>query len=71
MLLLLIFGSGMNAMRVFDYFLPVLSLFVGKLMKESESNIIIIGILYVFMATAFAFTMIQNTHQIIPYLGWS
>lgn len=70
MLLLLIFGSGMNAMRVFDYFLPILSLFVGKLIKESESNIAIIGMLYVFMGVAFVFTMLQNTHQIIPYLGW-
>lgn len=70
MLLLLASGSGMNAMRVFDYFLPILSLFVGKLLNEDESNIKIIGVLYVFMGAAFVFTMLQNTHQIMPYLGW-
>lgn len=71
LMLLLIFGSGMNSMRVFDYFIPVLALFVKYLLEDRHRNYQNIILIYLFMFLAFVYAIIQNTHQIMPYLGWS
>jgi hypothetical protein len=72
LLLLLIFGTGMNSMRVFDYFMPIVSLFIKPLLEDDkESNKVVVSTIIVFMLIVFVFTLLQNTHQIMPYLGWS